>query len=77
MLESFRTNLEEPSEEKANEYIGYIKTQMPDLFSWDTVVEAVDSVYVDSVYYEIDSVAIDDYYYMDSVAVEDSVAVVE
>ena len=48
---------------------------MPDLFSWDTVVEAVDSVYVDSVYYEIDSVAIDDY--MDSVAVEDSVAVVE
>ena len=77
MLESFRTNLEEPSEEKANEYIGYIRTQMPDLFSWDTVVEAVDSVYVDSVYYEIDSVAIDDYYYMDSVAVEDSVAVVE
>ena len=50
---------------------------MPDLFSWATVVEAVDSVYVDSVYYEIDSVAIDDNYYMDSVAVEDSVAVVE
>ena len=75
LLESFRMNLEEPSEEKANEYIGYIRTQMPDLFSWDTVVEAVDSVYVDSVYYEIDSVAIDDY--MDSVAVEDSVAVVE
>ena len=74
LLESFRYNSMEGSEEKANEYISYIKSQMP-FFLGSTTDEVVDSMYfeADSVawdYYEADSVVVEDY-------LEDSVAVVE
>ena len=64
----------EGSEEKANEYISYIRSQMP-FFLGGTTDEVVDSMYfeADSVawdYYEADSVVVEDY-------LEDSVAVVE